>query len=242
MRNIFVFFACLLISASSSLAQIKPTPVQGNRLVQTQNRQIGSFGKLRVSMGIETIITDEQPGQIHLEAESSILPYVVTQLKGDTLVLTSSAGQPLVDILSIKVRIGIAKLDAIQVDTGAILISTKEIVSPQLNCNVSFGGELTSKIAAGSFVMSLQKGAKANLSGQVETAQLSLLTGSKLNGEALAVNKCNIKLDGGCQALLAVDKALTTSADGISRLQYVGQPSLTSQATGQSVIERISKK
>lgn len=98
---------CAFLAAGSVRAQVAVDNVRGNRILVKQDRKVGSFSKLHVSMGILAEITDEEFGAIQVEAETSILPYVLTEIRGDTLVITTPRRQPLNDIIPIKVGLGL---------------------------------------------------------------------------------------------------------------------------------------
>ena len=170
------------------------------------------------------------------------MPFITTQLIGDTLVVTTLQGQPLVDILPIKVKLGVGKLDAIKVDLGASLSSQKNLTASSLTCELRSGGQFTSTLDVNALNLSLQGGSRAHLTGQAKAATLALSGGSKLTEDELKTAQCTAVLTGGCQALLSVDKTLTASVKGSSKLQYFGSPALASQTSDISVIEGIKRK
>jgi len=230
------------LAAGSAWAQVAADNVRGNRILEKQNRSVGSFSKLHVSMGIIAEISNEEPGVMQVEAETSILPYVLTELRGDTLVITTPKKQPLNDIIPVKVRLGVGQLEAIKVDIGATLTSTKILSFDSLVCDVHSGARTTAVIDGDFLFLTIQSGSTADMAGHVKNATIKLSASSKLTGENFKVSECSIAMIAGCQAILTVEELLTASLTGSCRLQYFGSPVILSQNMNRSAIEKITRR
>ena len=242
MKTIIAVLVCAFLATGSAWAQVAVDNVRGNRILEKQDRKVGSFSKLHVSMGIIAEITDEEPGTIQVEAETSILPYVQTELRGDTLVITTPRSQPLNDIIPIKIRFGIGQLEAIMADIGATLTSTKTLSFDSLVCDLQSGARTTAILDGNSLFLTIQSGSTADMAGHVKNARIKLSASSKLTGENFKVSECSIEMIAGCQALLTVEELLTASSTVSCRLQYFGSPVILSQNMNRSTIEKITRR
>jgi hypothetical protein len=190
-------------------------------------------------MGIQAEIVEGSSNEIHIEAEDNVLPYVITQLRGDTLVITISKQQLLANIVPVKVTVGRSYLDAITVDNGASVSCRNHLRVPSLQLYLNSGGQFASTLDVPNLGVDMQGGSKANLIGQIHQGAVSMTGGSQLEAQKLTVNQCRISLNEGSKALLTVEKTLSVYVNRDSHLIYAGDPVLTYKVTNSSDIRRI---
>lgn len=234
--KLFGYGLLLLSSLTISIAQ-SANRIKGNRKIEIQERKIESFSKLHVSMGITAEITNDPAGTVEVEAENNVMPYVKTFVERDTLFITIVKDQPLNDITPVVVRLEINRLTGFLVDVGGLVKVRKPINETSLIGTLASGGEIRADVTSSTLHLTLRSGSKASLTGRSDNAVLSLSGGSRLMAEDLRVSQCEIVLRGGCEAVLHIDKSLSATANGESRLLYTGNPVVTSaQTSGASTI------
>ena len=80
MKRIFVLSTALLLCIAASHAAPHPHHIAGSGKMLTDLRQVESYTALKVSRGIEATIVEGNPGELHIEADEMIFPYLSKKL------------------------------------------------------------------------------------------------------------------------------------------------------------------
>ena len=142
----------------------------------------------------------------------------------------------------VTVTIHVAKLQQVQVSTGCSVESELPVQADNLIATVETGSRLTAPVSAKTLKLRVRDGSRANLQGTVSEADIQLSGAGNLDANKLTVARATVRLDGASRADIHVTETLSASADGVSTLNYAGNPTVTSQeATGLSKIRKQSK-
>lgn len=217
--------------------------IKGNRILDQQERTVKLFDKLHVSMGIKAELTNDSPGTVRLEGETNILPFVITEVKDGELLITFPTGQPLYDIVDVRVKLGVGPLEKIRVDIGASIHSKKTLSALVLTAQLASGGSFSSFLQVDQLDLRMDSGSVFELAGESNEAKITLNGGSQLSGNEFTTADCTIALSGKSNAYLRIKKSLEATANGESELQYIGEPDLISvRSSDTSEIEGIKLK
>lgn len=243
--------SALLIALATSLGQVAYAqntmiingkviePITGNGQVVKQQRAVGSFDKLNVRVGMHVRIVAGEAGTAELEGESNILEHVITEVKNGELTIMLAQNQGYSQTKGVTVTIHVPKLDQIIVSTGCSVESDLPIKSDKLTATVETGSRLMAPLNIKNLTLTVAQGSQASLTGTATEADIRLSGAGKLDAEKLAIAHANVRLDGASNANIHVTKTLTASADGISTVNYSGNPTVKSiEATGLSTIRK----
>ena len=78
-KNLFLQFLFFLLSCCK--------PVIGNKKIVSQERTIPVYSQIKVLGNADIVLTEGEVGQIKVETSENVLPYVITEVKGETLVV-----------------------------------------------------------------------------------------------------------------------------------------------------------
>ena len=62
-------------------------PVIGNKKIVFQERTVSTYSQIEVLGYADVVLTEGEVGQINVETSENVLPYVITEVKGETLVI-----------------------------------------------------------------------------------------------------------------------------------------------------------
>ncbi len=213
--------------------------IVGNGQIIKQQRTIGSFDKLSVRVGMRVRISAGDAGTAELEGESNILEHVVTEVKNGELTVMLSQNKSYNQTKGVTVTIHVAKLSQILISTGCSVESDLPIQATNLVATVETGSRLTTPISTKNLKLTVKDGSQASLQGTTTEADIQLSGAGKLNADKLTITRATIRLDGASKADIHVTETLSASADGVSTINYTGNPSVKSQeATGLSKIRK----
>lgn len=215
--------------------------ITGNGQIIRQQRTIGSFNKLTVRVGMRVHIVAGNAGVAELEGESNILEHVVTEVKNGELTVMLAKNKNFNQTKGVTVTIHVAKLNELLVSTGCSVESTLPIEGNKLTATVETGSRLTTSISTKSLTLTVKDGSQASLQGTATEADIHLSGAGKLSADKLTIARASVRVDGASRADIHVTETLSASADGVSTVNYTGNPSVTSQeATGLSKIRKQS--
>ncbi|AKD56878.1 head GIN domain-containing protein [Spirosoma radiotolerans] len=231
------------IALTTFLTQIvyAQNTITGNGQIVKQQRTIGSFNKLTVRVGMRVHIAAGNASMAELEGESNILEHVVTEVKNGELTVMLDKNKSFNQTKGVTVTIHVAKLNELLVSTGCSVESDLPIESSKLTTTVETGSRLTAPVSTKSLKLTVKEGSQANLQGTATEADIRLSGAGKLNADKLTIARASVRADGASRADIHVTETLSASADGVSTVNYTGNPSVTSQeATGLSKIRKQS--
>ncbi|GAB2555374.1 head GIN domain-containing protein [Spirosoma aerophilum] len=241
MKRISITLLISLILAVYQVGYSQTTIVGNGQIIKTQ-RTISSFSKLSVRVGMRVRIVPGDAGILDLEGESNILEHVVTDVKNGELTVMLTQNKSYNQTKGVTVTLHVAKLDQVMVSTGSSVESDRPIQANKLVATVETGSRITAPISTKMLKLTVREGSQANLEGTATDADISLSGAGKLNADKLTIAHANLRVDGASRADIHVTESLSASADGVSTVNYTGNPTVKStEATGLSKIRKQGK-
>ncbi len=235
--KIALFLALATALGQGAYAQ---NSIVGNGNIVKQQRTIGSFSKLTVRVGMRVQIAAGDAGTAELEGESNILEHVLTEVKNGELTVMLAQNKSYNQTKGVTVTIHVAKLDNILVSTGCSVQSELPIQSDNLTATVETGSRITFPVATKKLKLTVKDGSQANIQGTAAEADIRMSGAGKLTADKLTIARANVQLDGASRADIHVTETLSASADGVSTVNFTGNPTVTSMET--SGLSKIRKQ
>ncbi|MEP6947410.1 MAG: head GIN domain-containing protein [Acidobacteriota bacterium] len=204
--------ACNLANKSGS----QSAPASG--VTKTDSRNIVGFTKIKAENAIELSVAVTNGYSIVIKGDESVLPSVVTELQGDTLVI--SLKDKTVSRSRINVSVTLPELSALEL-IGATHATVKGVKSDEL------------KVAA-------TGASSAEIEGQTRDLKINAIGASSVNAEGLKADKADVEAVGASKITVSVSDELKADATGASSVTYTGEPKSLKQNT--SDVSTINKK
>ena len=222
------FFALTVILSQGVYAQ---NSITGNGQIVKQQRTIGNFNKLTVRVGMRVRIETGNAGTADLEGESNILEHVVTEVKNGELTVMLAQNKSYNQTKGVTVTIHVAALENILVSTGCSVESDLPIQATNLTASIETGSRLTAPVSVKNLKLTVKDGSQANIQGTATEATIRLTGAGKLTADKLTIARADVQLDGASRADIHVTETLSASADGVSTVNYTGNPTVKSMET-----------
>ncbi|GAB4015630.1 head GIN domain-containing protein [Spirosoma migulaei] len=203
--------------------------IVGNGQLVKQQRTISRFDKLKVRVGMRVRIEAGNAGVAELEGESNILEHVVTEVKNGELTVMLSQSKTFSNTKGVTVTIHVANLNQVDVSTGCSVESDLPIQATTLTATVETGSRLIAPISAKNLKLTVQEGSQARLRGTATEADIRMSGAGKLIADELTIVHATLHLDGASRADVRVTETLSASADGVSTINYFGNPTIKSK-------------
>lgn len=206
---IFAASGCSIVDhVGSALGGLKP--IQGSGKLKTEQRQVGSFTKVK-SLGaadVEVIVGKAQT--VSVTTDDNLLPIIETKLDGDTLVIKPTKSY--------------------NSSNGTIV----KITVP--NCTAmslsGSGNAVVRNINGQPFAASIQGSGNITLAGACNSLSAAIAGSGDLKAYDLSANSANVSIQGSGNAYVNAKQSLNASIMGSGDIAYKGAPKLDSNVMG----------
>jgi Putative auto-transporter adhesin, head GIN domain len=196
-----IFFAFFIVSISACNAA-KSDDKKSSEKYASETRNEFGFREIKAGNAVNLIISVQKEFSITVEGEENLLKDVKTEVKGETLVISTSGKiTP-----SNKVRLKISMPELLNLELwGASEATVTDVKNDSLKLQA--GG--TSKI---------------KIDGETKSLEVAATGASQIDAENLKTEKTEAKATGASEITVSATNDLTAEAFGASTVYYVGEP------------------
>ncbi|QLH42378.1 MAG: DUF2807 domain-containing protein [Coxiellaceae bacterium] len=175
--NLITIFA---VGLSLLLAACGQQPIKGSGKQITDNRSAASFNKIVLLGDFEVVATVGGQGpQVSVTADDNIVPFIQTNVKGDTLTVMPAKNKNLLATSKPKITVNAADLTKIELD-GKGMVNVVGLKADKVKVKLNGTGQIT-------------------LAGNVQAVDLRLMGTGIINAKDLKANDAEIRLSGSGQ-------------------------------------------
>jgi hypothetical protein len=216
MKTYIIVVLAALLSACGML-ESGPKGLRGSENVATEGRSVTGFKQVRASKGVNLVIDIRPEHSVAVVAEDNIIPYVKTEVQGDTLIVETT--ESISPTVAIDVRISTPELTSIDV-SGASTADVTGFKGDSLNVNAT--GASTVRVA-----------------GETGTFTAELNGASEVIAGDLKAKNVTLKAEGASRAGVFASQRADLTASGASSITIDGNPpGFTQNSSGASTIKK----
>ena len=204
--------------------------ISGNGNVIKQNRPVGTFDALDVSSAFDIFITQGSSPALTVEADENLLPYIRTDVVGNTLKIETS--KSIRHSHSLKVYVTVVTLRDIGISGAVTLNSENKISGQELTISCSGASEADLELAYERLSMDCSGASKLKLAGTVSQVRLDFSGASELRAFNLVADNMDIDVSGAGEADVNVLKNLNVDISGAADVRYKGTPQINQHISG----------
>lgn len=231
-------FLLLLGSLACSLPGLRV--VSGSGDLMTEERPVSGFTGVDLSgVGHLTIrLGDEE--RLVVEAEENLLPYIETEMRGDTLVLGTEDGVTLRPTQSIEFDLTVTELDTIEV-SGSGEVDGPDLKAVRFTVDISGSGEIDlDGLEADTLVVEISgSGDLAIDGGDVEEQRINISGSGDYQARELESLVADVSVSGSGSVTIRVVERLEADISGSGAVRYLGRPAVEQSVSGSGTIEQI---
>ena len=137
--KLFILLPVLLFSLCSWSGKEQKT-VKASGSIVTEQRSVKVFTAIAVSQEINLYLTPGEDHSISVKTDDNILPYLKTEVQGNTLIIYFSEDIQIKSPRSSEVYVTLPQLEKLTVSTGAMIKSTQLIQAKSIDLKASTSG------------------------------------------------------------------------------------------------------
>ncbi len=231
MKRTFIFIGIILLGVvglSSCNVFYEET---GNGIIETEYRRAGYFNHIELDFAAEVILTQGPARDIQIEAESNIIPRIITRISGNTLILDSNGGW----YTSKKVKIWIQTPDIYSIDVASSgrVISDNKIYGKSIDLRLSGSGLIDVALDMKNDVNAQLGGSGLIfLEGDAKNAIYTLTGSGKIESFGLHVDNSDVDIDGSGRCETTAYYNLDVYITGSGTVWFKGDPRISRKISG----------
>ena len=184
----------------------------GSGQLKTETRSVSGFRAVTLAAAGDMTITQTGTESLSISAEDNLLPFITTDVSGDTLRIAVPPGTMLRSTRPIHYVLTVARLDTLTL-SGAGNITGSGLTADALRVTLSGAGKLT-------------------LSGTVAQQEVLLSGAGLYDASSLQTSTAKVTVSGLGSARVNVRDALDATVSGAGSIVYFGNPTVTQHVTG----------
>lgn len=198
--------------------------IKGNGNVITKTRSIDKFDKVNVGGSFEVNLVDGNEGEIMLEGEENILPYIETTVKNGKLNVQFKENINIKTTERLVITIPFESIHAVSLGGSGNINVKKRIKSDEASFNIGGSGNITANVDANTVKTSIGGSGNIKLKGNTNNFKCSIAGSGSVNAYELDTNSLKASIAGSGSVQTTVSSKIKASIVGSGSVYYKGNP------------------
>ncbi|RNC84834.1 MAG: DUF2807 domain-containing protein [Winogradskyella sp.] len=207
--------------------------IDGDGNVVVKERRISDdFDKIKVSRGIDVILTQSDDLSLKVEADENLHEIITTEIDNGVLRISTNENIKYSDAK--KVLLSVKDLSEISTTSGSSVSSKNTFTTEKLIISSTSGSHVDLGIKTAYLRCDSTSGAGIILSGKTEDLKVSATSGSYIRAGDLRAQSTQVSATSGANISVNTEKELTANASSGGSIRYSGDPEKVSKSDGVS--------
>ena len=245
MKNLLYITGIVFIASfMSSCEGIWPNCVDGNGVIITQQRTVGSFYRMESNGDFQVYVYPGDENTVEVEADENLMGFIVTRVYKDELIIETRHRDCLRSSGPVRITVTTPDLNSIELN-GSGRIWCDSLAPGNFNVDLDGSGDIQCvNVQASSLNVELsgsgtirmdgifdQTDAEVDgsgdiiLSGESITAELDVAGSGNITGNNMLANSCYADISGSGSISIWVTDLLDVEISGSGSVYYYGEPS-----------------
>lgn len=220
-----IFSLALIISFSvQSQSWWGSKKVRGNGNVVTKTRTIDNFDRVSVGGSFDVILVDGKEGKLTIQGEENLLPYLITEVKGDKLKVKFKDNTSIKINKRFTVTIPFEDIESISLGGSGNVKVEKTIKAEDASFNIGGSGNITANVNAENIKASIGGSGNINLEGKSNNLKCSIAGSGNVKAYELQTDKLKANIAGSGDIRATVKTKIKANVVGSGSVYYKGDP------------------
>ena len=220
----YFFLALPLFLLTGCVVNIQDS-ITGNGNVVRQTRDLPEFTGIKVSSGIDVILTQGTPQRIEVEADENLQEWILTDVTGNVLNVHTDKSIRLAKTK--KVYVTCANLDQIEISSAGDVTAETPFKTDNLRIEMSSAGDLKLDVEANEISITISSAGNAYLKGKTGALRADLSSAGDLNAFDLEAKKGDVSVSSAGSARVYVTEEASFRSSSAGDIDYKGDPKIT---------------
>ena len=178
--------------------------IKGSGNIATEKREVAKFDSVDVGGVFQVEIVAQKDFGVIVEADDNLLPFIVTEVRGNTLNVKTKKRKRFSTSNPIRIKVFAPNIENLEV-SGVAKVSLSNIDNDSLKIDSSGAS-------------------KINLEGKSKNLNIDISGATRVNAKELKTEKASVDASGASKAYVFASNELKTDLSGASKVVYSGNP------------------
>jgi hypothetical protein len=211
-------FGSLMVIVAALLALAGCSFNNGSGKVVDDTRSVSGFSRISVGGNAKVIVDQDGRESLTISAEDNLLPYLTSQVRGDTLELGIQDGESIRPTRDIVYHITVKDLRGLSI-SGSGDVDIRNVDTDQLMIEVDGSGKITA-------------------AGRADTQTISISGQGDYQAKDLESSTTVIDIAGSGSAQVSASQSLDVTISGSGDIEYSGDPSVKKSISGSGEVRQ----
>lgn len=218
------FLSVVLISILVTISLQAQTwrTVSGNHDVVKKERKAENFTGLKVSSGIDVVLTQGDNEYLAIEADENLHEHIITEVRNGVLHIYTDAGIRNAEMK--KAYVTMKEITDVSTTSAGDITGTTPVRADKLELSSSSAGSIKLEVDVEELSVDLSSSGDMTLTGKADILEADLSSAGDLNAYELYVREANINASSAGDAGINVSERLIARASSAGDISYKGNP------------------
>ncbi len=242
MKNYSILIVFLFATITLAACTFGFTNVHPSRNIITEERELGSFNKVNASGMGEVDITQGDQIALTIEADEAVMPYLTSEIQGETLELGIEDGVSITGTATIKYHLTVTTLSGVTL-SGLMEVHTGPLTSDNMELTISGSGNMDIETLTAQDLQVVISGmGELIIAGEITGQDIHISGMGEMRAGDLRSQIAEITVSGAGDITMWVSDSLDVHVSGAADINYYGSPQITQEISGAGSIHSLGDK
>ncbi len=198
--------------------------IRGNGKTITTERSVGEFDEISVGGSFDVVLIEGKEGKVTIEGEENIIPYIITEVKGDKLKIKVKDNTNVRFNRKLTVTVPFRDINSIALGGSGNVYSEKTVSGDNVSISIGGSGNIKTKVKANSLKTSIGGSGNIRISGTTENMKCSIAGSGNIKAYELTTKKLKVNVAGSGDIEVSVKEKIKANVVGSGSVYYKGDP------------------
>lgn len=226
----FVILSVVIFSSCNKVC------VKGEGPLVKEIREVLMFSKVRIDFPCNLLLKNSDTTEVILEAEKNILTLIKTEVKSNTLVISSLKCLDRTKLVNI--IISAPQYKELEFNESGSLTNENVLQADKLNIYISGSGNVTLNTFANKLNIEIKGSGNAVLLGAAKVFDVKVKGSGEVDASKLNAYSADVNINGSGDVYVFANNKLNAKVKGSGNVYYKGSPKLSIKIDGTGKVEK----
>lgn len=198
--------------------------VKGNGNIVTVNRTTSDYDEIAVGGSFDVILVEGKEGKITIEGEENIIPYVETDVKGNTLKIKYQQNTNIRTTKRLTITVTYNDIEKISLGGSGNIMNEGIIKSKDLDISLGGSGNITLNVKTDELESKIGGSGNIKLTGTTNEMDCSIAGSGSIKAYDLSTDTLEATIAGSGSMKITVKNKIKAKVVGSGSIYYKGNP------------------
>lgn len=213
--------------------------IDGNHDVISENRDATDFREIVSEGDFDVFLVQDSIFSVEVEAESNLMPYISTRVKGDILEIDTRNNRCLDNDYPMSIFIHAPDVESVLIE-GSGYLSVEEYIVPEFYMAITGSGDIEANLITEYTRLDITGSGDAELWGTSIETEFNISGSGSIRAYDLVQENCFASISGSGDMYLFVTGLLDVKISGSGSIYYRGNPVVNTSISGSGSVIRVN--